>query len=104
MYFWYNNKNNSFFFMETRNLGIVAVMATVIAIAGLISINSNSIDAVGKLAVDYDTVDVSLRNDENIFVVDIRSVEHYQTGHIAGASHDVLAGETLEKRVKNNPK
>ena len=52
------------------------------------------------MAVDYETVDVLLKNNEHVFVVDIRSAEQYQTGHIVGASHDVLVGKTLEKRVK----
>lgn len=85
--------------METRNLGIIAVIAVAITIAGTTIIN-NSIDTVDSLTVDYETVDVLLKNNEHVFVVDIRSAEQYQTGHIVGASHDVLVGETLEKRVK----
>jgi len=86
--------------MKTKNLGIIAGIVITVAIIGAITINNNSSDIVDKLAVDYETVDVLLKNNEHIFVVDIRSAEQYQKGHIVGASHDILTGDTLEKRVK----
>lgn len=86
--------------METRNLGIIAGIAVAIALVATLTLSNNFLDTVDKLAVDYDTIDVLLQNKEHVFVVDIRSAEQYQTGHIVGASHDVLSGETLEKRVK----
>ena len=86
--------------MNTRNLGIIAGIVSAIAIAGAVTLSSTNSNTVDILAVDYDTVDVLLKNKEHVFVVDIRTAEQYQSGHIAGASHDVLSGETLEKRVK----
>ena len=86
--------------METRNFGIIAGIIVAIAIIGTLTMTNNSPDTVDKLAVDYDTVDVLLQNKERVFVVDIRTAEEYQTGHIVGASHDVLVDDTLEKRVK----
>ncbi|KER05856.1 NADH dehydrogenase protein [Marine Group I thaumarchaeote SCGC AAA799-E16] len=86
--------------METRNLVIVAGIVVAIAIVGVMTMSNTSLNTVDILAVDYGTVDVLLTNNERVFVVDIRSAEQYQTGHIVGASHDVLSGETLEKRVK----
>ncbi|MCA9813244.1 MAG: hypothetical protein KC483_10365 [Nitrosarchaeum sp.] len=85
--------------MKTKNLGIIAGIVITVAIIGAITISNNSSD-INKLAVDYETVDVLLKNNEHIFVVDIRSAEQYQKGHIVGASHDILTGDTLEKRVK----
>ena len=86
--------------MEKRNLGIVAGILVAIAIVGAITLSNTSPSTVDKLAVDYETVDVLLQNKEHVFVVDIRTATEYQTGHIAGASHDVLVADTLEKRVK----
>ena len=40
-----------------------------------------------------------LENKEHVIVVDIRTVGEYQSGHLVGASHDVLDSTTLEKRV-----
>ena len=87
--------------METKTIGIVACIAAIIGVIGAItvSINDSNYDA-DKLAVDYETVDVLLKNNERVFVVDIRTAEQYQAGHIDGASHDVLDTETLDKRVK----
>ena len=86
--------------METKSLGIIAGITIAIALVGVMVISSISIDTINELVVDYDTVDVLLKNKEHVFVVDIRSAEQYQIGHIVGASHDILAGETLGKRVK----
>jgi len=86
--------------MQTRNLGIVAGISVIVAIIGVIATNYDSSETVDTLAVDYNKVDVLLKNKEQVFVVDIRSAEQYHKGHITGASHDVLIGDTLEKRVK----
>ena len=87
--------------METKYVGIIAGVAVALAIVGVIAIGNNVYeDTIDILAVDYDTVDVLLKNKEHVFVVDIRTAEQYQTGHINGASHDVLSEATLEKRVK----
>ena len=87
--------------METKTIGIVACIAAIIGVIGAITVSPNdSSNYVDKLAVDYETVDVLLKNNERVFVVDIRTAEQYQAGHIDGASHDVLDTETLDKRVK----
>ena len=87
--------------MDTKAIGIVACISAIIGVIGGITVSTNdsSYDA-DKLAVDYETVDVLLKNNERVFVVDIRTTEQYQTGHIDGASHDVIDTETLDKRVK----
>ena len=85
--------------METRNLGILAGIIVVITIIGTITLSGNFLETVDKLAVDYDTIDVLLKNNEHVFVVDIRSAEQYQKGHIIGASHDNFTDEILEKRA-----
>ena len=86
--------------METKNIGIIASIVIGTAIIGGVAIGINTQDTVDKYAVDFETVDSLLKNKEHIFVVDIRSAEQYQLGHIAGASHDVLDSATLDKRVK----
>ena len=87
--------------MEIKTIGIVACIAAIIGVIGAITVSpNNSSNYVDKLAVDYETVDVLLKNNERVFVVDIRTTEQYQTGHIDGASHDVIDTETLDKRVK----
>ena len=87
--------------MQTKNIGIIAAIAIGIALVGTITIATNiSQGTVDKNAVDFETVNVLLQNKEHVFVVDIRTAEQYQSGHIDGASHDVLDSATLEKRVK----
>ena len=51
-------------------------------------------------AVDSETVGVLLDNKRNLLLVDTRTAEQYQSGHMFGASHDILYSQTLEKRVK----
>ena len=85
--------------MQTKNIGIIAAIAIGIALVGTITTNIPQ-DTVDKNAVDFETVNVLLQNKEHVFVVDIRTAEQYQSGHIDGASHDVLDSATLEKRVK----
>ena len=87
--------------MQTKNLGIIAGIASVITIVGVLAIGTNpEKDIVDKLSVDYETVDVLLNNDMHVLVVDIRSADQYQKGHLSGASYDKLNLVTLEKRVK----
>ncbi|AJM91790.1 MULTISPECIES: rhodanese-like domain-containing protein [Nitrosopumilus] len=87
--------------MQTKNIGIIASVIVGIAITGAIVLGTNTVeDTVDKFAVNADTVDVLLQNSERVFVIDIRTAEQYQSGHIDGASHDVLDSTTLEKRVK----
>ena len=63
----------------------------------VISSTQNSVDIY---AVNSDTLDVLLQNKEHVLVVDIRSAEQYGSGHLYGASHDVLDSATMEKRAK----
>ena len=63
----------------------------------MISSTQNSIDIY---AVNPDTLDVLLENKKHVLVVDIRTAEQYQSGHLYGASHDVLDSGTMEKREK----
>jgi len=87
--------------MQTKNIGIIASIIVGIAVIGAIVLGTNAVEeTVDKFAVSADTVDVLLQNKEHVFVVDIRTTEQYQSGHIDGASHDVLDSATLEKRVK----
>jgi len=87
--------------MQTKNIGVIASVIVGIAVIGAIVLGADTVEeTVDKLAVSADTVDVLLQNKEHVFVVDIRTTEQYQSGHIDGASHDVLDSTTLEKRVK----
>jgi len=52
-----------------------------------------------KYAVNSETLDVLLEKKEHVLVADIITVREYQSGHLIGASHDVLDSTTLEKRV-----
>ena len=101
MYFRIIRKKRVDYFMETKTIGIVACIAAIIVVIGAITVStSDSSSNADKLAVDYETVDVLLKNNERVFVIDIRTAEQYQEGHINGASHDVLDPNTLDKRVK----
>ena len=72
-------------------MGILAGIAVVITIVGVLVIGTNiEQDNVDELSVDYETVGVLLNNDMHVLVVDIRSAEQYQKGHLDGASYDQL--------------
>jgi len=87
--------------MKTQNIGIIVSVIIGITIIGAITLDQNSITtSVDKYAVNSETVNVLLQNEGHVLLVDIRTVEEYQSGHLAGASHDVLDSTTLEKRVK----
>ncbi|MGH1567992.1 MAG: rhodanese-like domain-containing protein [Nitrosopumilus sp.] len=86
--------------MDTKKIGLFVAIAVGISAIGTIFIGINfSQGDVDKFAVDFQTVDVLLKNKEHVFVVDIRTADKYQSGHIDGASHDILDSTTLEKRV-----
>lgn len=86
--------------MQTKTIGIIASIIVGIAIVGAASLQPDSeINSLEKNAVDIETLNVLLENNERVFVVDIRTAQEYQSGHIVGASHDVLDSTTLEKRV-----
>ncbi len=88
--------------MQTKNVGIIVSVIITIAVIGVITMGTNPLqDAVDNNAVDLDTVNVLLQStDVDIAVIDIRTAEQYQLGHLDGAAHDVLNSATLEKRVK----
>lgn len=86
--------------MQPKNIGIIASVIVGIAIIGAITIEQNTTQYTDIHAVNFETLDVLLENKEHVLVVDIRTAEEYQSGHLAGASHDILDSATLEKRVK----
>lgn len=87
--------------MKPKNIGIVVSVIIGITIIGTITLEQNSTsDSLDKYAVNSETLDVLLENKEHVLVVDIRTAEEYQSGHLVGASHDILDSATLEKRVK----
>jgi rhodanese-related sulfurtransferase len=86
--------------MKQKKIGIIAFIIIGITIIGTITLEQNSTpNSLEKYAVNSETLDVLLENKEHVLVVDIRTVGEYQSGHLVGASHDVLDSTTLEKRV-----
>lgn len=71
----------------------IAVISTVITALNLAQDNED------KSAVSLDTVNALLENKEHVLVIDIRTPEQYKSGHLKGASHDILDSATIEKRV-----
>jgi len=87
--------------MNTKNIGIIASIIVGIAIVGTITLEQNiTQNSTDIHAVSFETLDGLLENKEHVLVVDIRTPEEYLSGHMTGASHDVLDSTTLEKRVK----
>jgi len=87
--------------MQPKNIGIIISVILGITIIGTITLGENlTQDSVEKHAVNSETLNVLLENKEHVLVVDIRTAEEYQSGHLEGASHDDLDSATLEKRVK----
>ena len=87
--------------MQTKNIGIIASIIIGVAIISAITVGTNtSENSIDKYAVNLETVNTLLQNQGHVLVVDIRTAEQYQSGHLAGASHDILDSTTLEKRVK----
>jgi len=88
--------------MQTKNIGIIASIIIGIAVIGVIVMGISTLqDNADKYAVDLDTVNVLLQStDVDIVVIDIRTTEQYQSGHLKGVAHDNLDSTTLEKRVK----
>ena len=87
--------------MKPKNIGIIASIIIGVTVISTILVGTNTTQTdIDKYAVNVDTVKVLLQNSERVLVVDIRTAEEYQSGHLFGASHDVLDSATLEKRVK----
>ncbi|MDH3361774.1 MAG: rhodanese-like domain-containing protein [Nitrosopumilus sp.] len=86
--------------MKFKNIGIILSIIIGITIIGTIAITLNQTqDSTDKHAVSLDTLKILLQNKEHVLVVDIRDAQEYQSGHLVGASHDVLDSTTIEKRV-----
>lgn len=87
--------------MQIKNVAIIVSIIIGIVIVGtiiaVINLTQNNVDIY---AVNSDTLDMLLQNKGNVLVIDIRPAEQYQSGHLYGASHDVLDSPTMEKRVK----
>jgi len=87
--------------MQTKNIAIIASVVVGIAIVGVAAATQYYVqDPLDIYAVDSETVGVLLDSKRNILLVDTRTAEQYQSGHMFGASHDILDSQTLEKRVK----
>ena len=87
--------------MKSKNIGVIASVIVGIAVIGAITIGQNTTQYSSDIhAVSFETLDVLLENKEHVLVLDIRTAEEYQSGHLKGASHDVLDPATLEKRVE----
>ena len=78
----------------------ISGIITMIIIGGIFLGQEPIFDDVDHYSVDSKTVVALLENQENVLVVDIRIAKEYQSGHLVGASHDILDSITLEKRVK----
>jgi len=87
--------------MQTKNIAIIASIVVGIAIVGVAAITQYYVqDPLDIYAVDSETVGVLLDSKRNILLVDTRTAEQYQSGHMFGSSHDILDSQTLEKRIK----
>lgn len=87
--------------MNKKSIGVVtSIIIAVAIVSAIIVMQNNSQDSLDAYAMDNETVLMKLQNKEPILVIDIRSQEQYQIGHLEGASHDILDSATLEKRVK----
>lgn len=85
--------------MRFKNIGVILSVMIGIAVIGLVVTSNLVQDSVDKSAVSLDTVNSLLANKEHVLVIDIRTSEQYQAGHLKGASHDILDSVTIEKRV-----
>ena len=85
--------------MRSKNIGVILSVMIGIAVIGLIMESNLAQDSPDKSAVSLDTVNSLLVNKEHVLVIDIRTTEQYQAGHLRSASHDVLDSVTIEKRV-----
>ncbi|MGY5149697.1 MAG: rhodanese-like domain-containing protein [Candidatus Nitrosopumilus sp. bin_68KS] len=87
--------------MQPKNIGIIVSVIIGITIIGTVTIDQNfTTTSVDKHAVSSEIVTGLLENKEHVLIVDIRTAEEYQSGHLEDASHDVLDFATLDKRVK----
>ncbi|MDH3314070.1 MAG: rhodanese-like domain-containing protein [Nitrosopumilus sp.] len=87
--------------MQNKRMGITATIIIAISIIGAMSLGQdNSKDIVDTYAINQKAVFTQLQNNEPVLVVDIRTAEQFQEGHLDGSSHDNYSDSaTLEKRV-----
>jgi rhodanese-related sulfurtransferase len=87
--------------MQNKRMGIIATIIIPISIIGAMSLEQgNSKDIDDAYASNQKAVFTQLQNNEPVLVVDIRTAEQFQEGHLDGASHDNYSDSaTLEKRV-----
>ena len=87
--------------MQTKNIAIIASIVVGIAIVSTAAATQYFVqEPLDAYAVDSETVGVLLDSKRNLLLVDTRTAEQYQSGHMWGASHDILDSQTLEKRAK----
>jgi rhodanese-related sulfurtransferase len=87
--------------MQNKRIGIIATIIIAISIIGAVSLGQDrSKEIVDAYAINQKAVFTQLQNNEPVLVVDIRTAEQFQEGHLDGASHDNYSDSaTLEKRV-----
>jgi len=85
--------------MRLKNTAVVLSIVIGIAAIGIITALNLAQDNEDKSAVSRDIVNALLENKEHVLVIDIRTPEQYKSGHLKGASHDILDSATIEKRV-----
>ena len=86
--------------MQYKGAGIIVSIIIGGIIIGAITLGQdNSNDSFDKYAIDGKTVLAQLQNHIPVLVVDIRTAEQFQAGHLQGSAHDNLNSVTLEKRI-----
>jgi len=86
--------------MQNKRIGIIVSIVVGTIIIGAITLGQdNSNDSLDKYAIDDKTVLVQLQNNLPVLLVDIRTAEQFQAGHLKGSAHDNLNSAILEKRI-----
>lgn len=86
--------------MQNKRTGIIVSIVIGITITGAITLGQGNFnDSLDKYAIDDKTVFAQLQNNLPVLLVDIRSVEQFEAGHLKGSAHDNLNSTTLEKRI-----
>ena len=89
--------------MKVKAVGLTAsAIMIVVIIGGIVTLGQTNTFTLtlDKYAVSSQDIFTKLQNNESVLVVDIRTVEQFQEGHLDGASHDnYINSATLEKRV-----
>ena len=89
--------------MKIKTMGLAAsAIIAVVVIGSIITFGqiNTFVPTLDEYAVNSQEVFTKLQNNESVLIVDIRTVEQFQEGHLDGASHDNYTNSaTLEKRV-----